>query len=710
MKFNIHAALMMALFVAAAPVRAQSGDDQGGLRQPVWERDEDVTEPSAPSDAHEEAPAPERTKEPDQESPSQAPSNEPSSEQDAGAADTPSESVSEASADDGNDDEGDSVDEEYEDMEVSYGDTPENDVKNDAKLDENGMPVDYVPPPPGGANAIVQQPGKPVSLEPGADATTGIEGRVGSRKTKRTLADAPVTATGKNDKKVRATITDASGRYRLLLPPGTYTVRSYYDLYHGARWDEIVVARGKFRKVNFVLDPISEKDAGVEELEVAYLADTSSEAAQLSMRKEAVTTQDAISAEEISRSGDGSTEGAVKRVVGVTIDEDGRIVIRGLGTRYNRILLNGVDIPGVEPDMPSIKLDIFPTDIVSNLAVAKTARPDLPGDFAGGALQIETASFPLKLEINAGVSLGVNSNATFQQVPTYHGGRLDFLGFDDGTRQLPSTVGDNRLAISRNGPYQSFDDLTPIANSFPNYWSRHYKTAIPKLGLNASVGNTINASDKIKLGYQAAVLYDYDQKERDGYNRIYVFDEKGDNVRPLSDFNYKNGTEEIQWGTFGSGYAQINRDHRITAVSLFSRASTDKTIYQLGITENSAVETTKDSFDFTGRSIFFNQLMGDHQNLTRKALRFRWSLFMSTGKRSVPDRRQVQQQVETRTVPLATRFYSNLDQISYGGKLSLRVPLWQQAYLTFGGRVSQLQRDYSIRRFAYERGGDAACW
>ena len=52
-----------------------------------------------------------------------------------------------------------------------------------------------------------------------------------------------------------------------------------------------------------------------------------------------------------------------------------------------------------------MKLDIFPTDVVSNLAVVKTPRPDLPGNFAGGLLLIETSSYPRELTLKAGVSL-----------------------------------------------------------------------------------------------------------------------------------------------------------------------------------------------------------------------------------------------------------------------------------------------------------------
>ncbi|MGB5268419.1 MAG: carboxypeptidase regulatory-like domain-containing protein, partial [Polyangiales bacterium] len=311
---------------------------------------------------------------------------------------------------------------------------PSLDMEEDSVKDAEGKEIEEASTPVVSKSVEVQDPD---ALEPGADKETGVQGQVVSRKPKKVLPDAPVLAKGKADGKLRSTITDERGRYRLYLPPGKYTLRSYYDLYHGARWDDIAVTRGKFSRVNFILDPISEKDAGVEEQEVVYRADTSSEAAQLNIRKETVGVQDAISAEEIKRAGDSTAKGAVTRVVGVTIDEDDRIIVRGLADRYNLILLNGVPVPGVDPDVPSIRLDIFPTDIVSNLAVVKVPRPDLMGSFAGGLLLIDTNKYPRDLTIKVGASVGVNSLSTFQQMPTYQGGRRDWIGFDDGTRALP---------------------------------------------------------------------------------------------------------------------------------------------------------------------------------------------------------------------------------------------------------------------------------
>src|SRR5688572_23913414 len=70
-------------------------------------------------------------------------------------------------------------------------------------------------------------------LEPGADTATGLRGRVVDKRSGRPLSTAPVIVQGGG--KLRNTVTDANGVYRFYLAPGPYTIRSYYDLYHGAK-------------------------------------------------------------------------------------------------------------------------------------------------------------------------------------------------------------------------------------------------------------------------------------------------------------------------------------------------------------------------------------------------------------------------------------------------------------------------------------------
>jgi hypothetical protein len=599
------------------------------------------------------------------------------------------------------DTESEDTDEDVDEIVVEYGD----DEELDKVTDSEGREIEDIDVPVVSKAVEIQDPDQ---LEPGADKETGVQGQVVSRRPRKVLPDAPVLAKGDDDGRLRSTLTDDRGRYRLYLPPGRYTLRSYYDLYHGARWDNVLVARGAFKRVNFVLDPISKEDAGVVEQEVAYMADTSSEEAQLNIRKEAVTVQDSISAQEISRAGDSTAKGAVKRVVGVTVDEDGRIIIRGLADRYNQILFNDIPIPGVDPDVPSVKLDIFPTDILSNLGVVKVPRPDLPGNFAGGLLRIQTSSYPAEQEFNAGVSMGVNSIGTFRQMPTYDGGKLDWLGYDDGTRGIPSLAGNDRLRTTTDGRYRSNDQTAQVGRAFPNIWNPRTRTALPSLGLKLTTGNTYTLKKKeSRAGYLVSVLYDYEDKIRNGFNRRFEWDIDGEPVRQLQDFDFEAGIQEVLWATFASGFVEINRDNTLKLNTFFTRSSNDKTLLQLGFEEaqGADIPTTKNSYNFIGRSLFFNQLIGEHRNLGKSEVDLEWNGVVATGKRDEPDRREVVQQPETQRIPKATRFYSDLEQLSIAGTTSIRFPVYDafnsRAFLSFGLAGAWQERDFIARRFEY---------
>jgi outer membrane receptor protein involved in Fe transport len=587
---------------------------------------------------------------------------------------------------------------------IEYSPSP--DMREDTVKDAAGKELEAAPSPVVSKSVEVQDPDE---LEPGADKQTGVHGQVVSRRPKKVLPDAPVIAKGEDDGKLRSTITDERGRYRLYLPPGKYTLRSYYDLYHGARWDDIAVKRGKFSRVNFILDPISDKDAGVEEQEVVYLADTSSEAAQMNIRKESVSVQDAISSEEIKRSGDSTAQGAVKRVVGVTIDDDGRVIIRGLGGNYNRILLNGIPIPGVDPDVPSVNLDIFPADVVSNLAVVKTPRPDLPGNFAGGLLLIETSSYPRDFMLKAGASFGANTLSTFQQMPTREGGRLDFVGYDDGTRALPPALGSQRLSIDRSGTasgrYQSFDQLAQVGRAFPDAWNPRSAKALPQMNLKVSLGDsgTLKKPDR-KGGYLMSFTYQYEDVIRDGYNKKFNFNQQNEATQFREDFDFKSGSQEVLWGGFLSAFVELDPDNFLNLTTLFSRTSEDEALIKFGVEEDNGDPQTRTSYDFIGRTLFFNQLTGDHRNLGHTKSRYRWNVVTALGKRDQPDRRYIQQFVETQRIPEAILFYSDLNQLSFGGTTDVRFPLWSAfestAYATVGLDGGYEKSDFAARRFS----------
>ncbi len=256
------------------------------------------------------------------------------------------------------------------------------------------------------------------------------------------------------------------------------------------------------------------------------------------------------------------------------------------------------------------------------------------------------------------------------------------------------------------GRYQSFDQVSNVGRAFEPVWNARTKRAIPKLGAKVSLGDSASFKrEGRKGGYLLSFTYEYEEVVRSGFNRQYNFDENGQSTVPREDFDFKKGSQEVLWGAFGSGFVEFDPDNTLNLTSFFSRTAEDETLVKFGGAEGniSFAPQTQTSLDFIGRTMFFNQLQGDHRNLGKTNLRLRWNGVAALGKRDQPDRRFVQQFVETQRIPTATRSNFDLNQISTGGTTHLRFPLWKAfdgtAYGTVGFDAGFEKRDFLARRF-----------
>src|SRR5262249_34152552 len=188
--------------------------------------------------------------------------------------------------------------------------------------------------------------------------------------------------------------------------------------------------------------------------------------AMLSERKLAPSVSDSMSRDEIRKTVASDAAGAVEKVTGVSIVDNGYVYVRGLGERYSATMLNNAMLTTTEPERRVVPLDLFPAALIDNITVLKTYTPDLPGEFSGGLVQMRTVEFPTTKIFNVSLSYGFNTRTTFDPFEGYHGGKRDFLGFDDGTRSLPGVVPEERLFPG------SFTDeeFQKFGRSFPVNW------------------------------------------------------------------------------------------------------------------------------------------------------------------------------------------------------------------------------------------------
>ena len=241
---------------------------------------------------------------------------------------------------------------------------------------------------------------------------------------------------------VTGAATDFDGNYHIELAAGTYQVQINYLSYTKYLISDVVITGKEVTALDVALEP---EAVSLGEIVVKAEAIRSTEVALIALQRNASSIQDGISSQQISRTGVSNAADAVRQMPAAVIQDGRFIVIRGLGDRYSLSQLNGVTMPSTDPYRNSSSLDLIPKQIIENIVSVKTFTPDLPGNFSGGLVNINTKSIPDKFNMSLEVSGGYNSQSSFIDNFQKHKvtGQYDWLGFEDGTRDQPELLAEN---------------------------------------------------------------------------------------------------------------------------------------------------------------------------------------------------------------------------------------------------------------------------
>ena len=205
--------------------------------------------------------------------------------------------------------------------------------------------------------------------------------------------------------------------------------------------------------------------------------------AMISFQKNTNTVASVISAEAIRRSPDKNTGEVLKRTPGASLIDGKFLVIRGLADRYNQAMLNGVLLTSTEPDRKTFSFDIIPASMIDNIIINKAFVPELPGEWAGGLVQVNTKDIPTKNFFNIQIGTGFNTQTIGKDFYTAKGGKLDWLGIDDGARALPASY-TTKSAFSLSTPSQR----ATVGKEMANNWAATAQMARPNTSFQLNGG------------------------------------------------------------------------------------------------------------------------------------------------------------------------------------------------------------------------------
>ncbi|MBL6689672.1 MAG: TonB-dependent receptor [Pseudomonadales bacterium] len=335
---------------------------------------------------------------------------------------------------------------------------------------------------------------------------------------------------------------------------------------------------------------------------------------------------DFIDSEFISRVGDSTVAGALRRVSGLSLVNDKFVYVRGLGERYSSTLLNGSVIPSPDLTRSVIPLDLFPTTIVESLAVQKVYSPDMPAAFGGGSVDIRTKGIPDDFTYGIDVGIGVDSENESKHL-SYDGGSDDEWGTDDGTRALSgfirSTMNEyqgnvevqNLLSAmqSRDMPNASLADAQLLNRELAVAMNRNLSIQEedddPNYELKGHIGNNFYLSDEWEFGFLAGASYKRGWDDTESTARNFQFPDERFEIERES-----NRKTDLH-GNINLGL-RFTDDHRIETLSMYLRNTDDETAIRDYFNENreksDGIGFREYRITFEERDLTVNQIMGEH--------------------------------------------------------------------------------------------------
>lgn len=407
------------------------------------------------------------------------------------------------------------------------------------------------------------------------------------------------------------TSTDLDGKFSISIAPGTYKLRVSFISYQNITIDNVEVKAGEVTSIGTVRMMTGSLE--LDEVVVSATATRRSEAALNTMKKKSATMMDGISAQKMAITGDGTAVEAAKRVTGVTIEGGKYVYVRGLGDRYSKVMLNQVDIPGLDPDKNSLQMDIFPTNLIDNIVVSKNFTADLPADFTGGLVNVETKAFPEEKIMTASVGISYNPNMHFNEdYLTYDGGNTDWLGLDDGSRDLPESARSENIPSIFQDPDE---EVNQFIKSFNPTLDAYKETSFMDYSASFTVGNQIdlnknkdNPKRNPKLGYIFSLSYKNQQ-------RFYDDLKFGEYLKPSSTaeselvYAYRQdgaqGTQNNLLGMLG-GLAYKTKNSKYRATVLFIQNG-EKQATEMYLDENTNAGIGSSGFKGFGDFLSYNE-------------------------------------------------------------------------------------------------------
>jgi outer membrane cobalamin receptor len=557
-----------------------------------------------------------------------------------------------------------------------------------------------------------QQPApKSVSGPPGL-----LEGQVTS-STGKPLADAEIFLSGFK----QPVVTDSQGRFRIQAPAGTYSLSVAAPGYNQKVEEGVTIVADQTQTLKLTLTP-----KGVEMPPFVVIEPhlAGSVASVISEEKTSAEITDVLGAEQISRAGDSDVAAALKRASGVTIVGGSYAYIRGLGERYSNTLVNGIGVPTPNPTRRVIPLDLFPATMLDTIEIQKGYTASLPGEFSGGTVDLRTRRVPDEFILDLSGLLGFNTEASFAKGLRYEGGDFDWIGVDDGHRDLPKplarALSGGRILRPKTPVAEGFTpaEIERFGEKLSGVWDVERDRLPPNGRISAALGDRYQFGN-FGLGFFALGRWDQSWNHFDEVRRDYSANQKGE-LELIDDFDVQRTAREVKTNAYLNLEADYAKDHKLFGRVMLVRDSADEVRFIEGFTNTEGANIRRTRLWWVENELFNWQIGTEH---TFRRLNDLWVHFLysqATASRIEPYKREYRFDEIPSLGKEVFEFSRKADnnQTSFGNledqddslRLDLKLPYAffserLKGHLGAGYWQTERERNSSIRRFRFAPSG-----
>lgn len=465
----------------------------------------------------------------------------------------------------------------------------------------------------------------------------GVKGTISDSKTQELLIGANILIQGTD----LGTSTDLDGSYLLAnINPGDYNLVFSYTSYKtqivriSVIKDEVVELAIKLEEESIVLEGVT----------VTATRKSDSEVSMISSIKMSNLVVSGVSSQQISKSQDRDASEVVRRIPGVTIRDGRFVIVRGLIERYNSVWLNNAGTPSSEADVRAFSFDVIPSNAIDRILIFKTPAPELPADFAGAAIQIFTKSNADENGISFSYTTGYNNQATFNKnFENYSGSKTDWLGFDNGLRNLPANYPQdkNAMATLADNPNDASKQLiNTIGKSFNKNWTTFNNAPIPNQSLNFSYSKRFLIG-KVSVGNLTSLNYNNSNTFFNASKFAYDgYDVKNEVPFYRHQFMDTRSTNNVRFGALMNWLFIFGKNQKIEFRNILNQSGEKYTNSRAGIDNGYSLSLLQKELFYQSRLTYSGQLSGTH-NFDNDLTKFDWTVAYSIANRDQPDTRRI---------------------------------------------------------------------